>query len=111
MERALRTQIRHLCGYISDKTAVLHYINREQALTLTLRDIEDAVAMLPRVPPPALVPMTPSLPIVTHTWHGHDPLALALFKYHASRATGADRAYWLARMTDSKAKPNTIIQL
>ena len=111
MDRALRSQIRHLCGYISDKTAVLHYINREQALRLTLRDIEDAVAMLPRIQPPALAPMTPSLPIVTHSWQGYDPLAIALFRYHASCTTGADRAYWLARMTEDKAKPNINIQL
>jgi len=111
MERALRTQIRYLCGYISDKSAVLHYINREQALRLTLRDIDDACALVPRVQPPALGPMTPSLPIVTHNGQGHDPLAIALFRYHASRTTGADRTYWLARMTDNKAKPNISIQL
>jgi len=40
MEYAVRKQIKHLCGYISDKTAVLQHINREHNLRLTLRDIE-----------------------------------------------------------------------
>jgi hypothetical protein len=55
--------------------------------------------------------MAPSPLIVTHQKQGYDDLALALFKYHAARATGADKEYWLSRMFDRKPKPTTNIQL
>ena len=40
MDYAVKKQIKHLCSYISDRTAVLQHVNREHNLRLTLRDIE-----------------------------------------------------------------------
>lgn len=110
MDRNLRAKIRHLSSYITDKTAVMQYINRERNLNLTLRDIEDACAGR-RDYRPNLAPMAPSPLIATHQHTGYDDLALALFKYHADRALGPDRAYWLARMNDRRPKPTTTIEL
>jgi hypothetical protein len=110
MDRNLRAKIRHLAGYISDKSAVMQYINREQNLRLTLRDIEDACAGR-RDFRPNLKPMTPSPLIATHQTQGYDDLAIALFKYHAARSYGPEQAYWLARLNDRRPKPTTNVQL
>ena len=110
MDRNLRAKIRQLCSYITDKSAVMQYINRERNLNLTLRDIEAACEGV-RDYRPNLTPMIPSPLITTHQKQGYDDLALALFKYHAERATGADREYWLSRMFDRKPKPTTTIEL
>lgn len=111
MDRNLRAKIRHLSGYITDKTAVMQYINRERNLNLTLQDIESACAGRNRDFRPNLQPMTPSPLITTHKQQGYDDLARALFKYHADRAHGPDRAYWLARLNDRRPKPTTTIEL
>jgi hypothetical protein len=110
MDRNLRAKIRHLSSYITDKTAVMQYINRERNLNLTLRDIEDACAGR-RDYRPNLAPMAPSPLIATHQHTGYDNLALALFNYHAKRTAGPDRAYWLARLNDRRPKPTTTIEL
>ena len=110
IDRNLRAKIRQLCSYITDKSAVMQYINRERNLNLTLRDIEAACAGQ-RDYRPNLTPMTPSPPIVTHNRQGYDDLAVALFKYHAARTHGPEQAYWLARLNERKPKPNTNIQL
>jgi len=55
--------------------------------------------------------MTPSPLIVTHKSKGYDPLALALFKYHAARTFGPEQVYWLNRLNDRKPKPKTTIEL
>jgi hypothetical protein len=55
--------------------------------------------------------MIPSPLIVTHKHKGHDPLALALFKYHAARTFGPEQAYWLDRMNDRKPKPATTLEI
>ena len=55
--------------------------------------------------------MTPSPLIVTHRSRGYDPLARALFKYHAARTFGPEQAYWLDRLNDRKPKPTTTIEL
>jgi len=110
MDRNLRAKIRHLAGYITDKTAVMQYINRERNLNLTLRDIEDACIGI-RDYRPNLTPMAPSPLITTHQKQGYDALALALFNYHAKRADGPERAYWLARLNDRRPKPTTTIEL
>jgi hypothetical protein len=110
MDRNLRAKIRQLSSYITDKSAVLQYINRERNLNLTLRDIEAACAGI-RDYRPNLKPMAPSPLIVTHQKQGYDDLALALFKYHAKRTKGPDQAYWLARLNDRRPKPTTTIEL
>jgi hypothetical protein len=112
MEYAVRKQIKHLCGYISDKSAVLQHINREHNLRLTLHDLEQAIkSKSSRARRTDLAAMIPSPLIVTHKHKGHDPLALALFKYHAARTFGPEQAYWLDRMNDRKPKPTTTIEL
>ena len=110
MDRNLRAKIRHLSSYITDKTAVLQYINRERNLNLTLQDIERACAGT-RDYRPNLEPMTPSPLIATHQKKGYDELAVALFKYHAARTHGPEQAYWIARLNDKRPKPSTNIQL
>jgi hypothetical protein len=110
MDRNLRAKIRQLSGYITDKSAVLQYINRERNLNLTLHDIEAACAGI-RDYRPNLKPMAPSPLITTHKRTGYDDLALALFKYHAARSHGPEQAYWLARLNDRRPKPTTTIEL
>jgi hypothetical protein len=112
MEYAVRKQIKHLCGYISDRSAVLQHINREHNLRLTLHDLEQAIkSKSARVRRTDLEAMIPSPLIVTHKSAGHDPLALALFKYHAARTFGPEQAYWLDRLNDRKPKPATQIEI
>jgi len=111
IDHAVKKQIKHLCGYISDRTAVLQHVNREHNLRLTLRDIDEATKTKSRPRRADLEAMTPSPLIVTHTRKGYDDLALALFKYHAARTFGPEQAYWLDRMNDRKPKPTTTIEL
>lgn len=110
MDRNLRAKIRQLSSYITDKSAVMQYINRERNLNLTLHDIEAACAGI-RDLRPNLKPMPPSPLITTHKRTGYDDLALALFKYHAKRTKGPEQAYWLARLNDRRPKPTTTIEL
>ena len=112
MEYAVRKQIKHLCGYISDRSAVLQHINREHNLRLTLHDLEQAVkSKSSRARRTDLAAMIPSPLIVTHKHKGHDPLALALFKYHAARSYGPEQVFWLDRLTDKRAKPATTLEI
>ena len=111
MDYVVKKQIRHLCGYISDRTAVLQHINREHNLRLTLRDIDEATKTKSRPRRTDLAAMMPSPLIVTHKRHGYDGLALALFKYHAARSFGPEQAYWLDRLKDKRAKPATQIEI
>jgi hypothetical protein len=111
MEYAVRKRIQHLCSYISDKSAVMQHVSREFNVRLTMQDVEEAAKGRERLTRADLAPMTPSPPVVTHTWRGYDPLALALFKYHAARTAGPAQKYWLDRMNDSKAKPKPDISI
>jgi hypothetical protein len=112
MEYAVRKQIKHLCGYISDRSAVLQHINREHNLRLTLHDLEQAIkSKSARTRRTDLAPMIPSPLIVTHNRKGYDDLALALFKYHAARTFGPEQAYWLDRMNDRKPQPKTTLEI
>jgi hypothetical protein len=102
MDYDTKKQIRHLCGYITDKSAVLNYINREKNLRLTMRDIEQALSNDNRRKPANRRPLKPSPLITTHNTRGYDPLARALFQYHADRTTGADHDFWLSRLLSRK---------
>jgi hypothetical protein len=102
MDYNIKMQIRHLCGYITDKSTVLNYINSENGLRLTIRDIENALADDKRRKPADLKPMMPSPLITTHKSRGYDPLARALFKYHADRTTGAEHEFWMSRLLSRK---------
>ena len=111
MDYAVKKHIKHLCSYISDKSAVLQHVNREHNLRLTLRDIEEAATTRHRARRTDLEAMIPSPLIVTHKRKGYDDLALALFKYHAARSFGPDQAFWLNRLNDKRAKPATTLEL
>jgi hypothetical protein len=112
MDYAVKKQIKHLCGYISDRSAVLQHINREHNLRLTLRDIEEVIKRNNvRARRTDLEPMIPSPLIVTHQRKGYDDLALALFKYHAARSYGPEQVYWLERLNDRKPQPKTTLEI
>jgi len=111
MDYDIRKQIRHLCGYITDRSAVLNYVNRENNLRLTMKDIEYALSNDKTRKPADLKPMTPSPLISTHNSRGYDPLARALFQYHADRTTGAEHEFWLSRLTSRKRPKNITVDL
>jgi hypothetical protein len=111
MEHAVKKRIQHLCGYITDRTAVMQHINREFDLCLTLRDLDAVAKAKERPTRTSLEAMMPSPLIVTHKWKGYDPLAVALFKYHAARSFGADQSFWLERLNDKRAKPITTVEI
>jgi hypothetical protein len=112
MEYALRKQIQHLASYISDRSAIAAYVNNEHGLSLSTLDIIEVTANdRRRFYSTDHAPMMPSPLIVTHKWKGYDPLAVALFKYHAARSFGPDQKYWLERLNDKRAKPKTTVEL
>jgi hypothetical protein len=111
MEHAVRKRIKHLCGYITDRTAVMQHINREFNINLTLRDLDAVAKAKDRPTRTSLEAMMPSPLIVTHKRKGYDDLAVALFKYHAARSFGDDQSYWLARLNDKRAKPVTTVEI
>jgi hypothetical protein len=111
MEHAVRKRVQHLCGYITDRTAVMQHINREFNINLTLRDLDAVAKAKERPTRTSLEAMMPSPLIVTHKRKGYDDLALALFKYHAARSFGAEQKYWLERLNDKRAKPKTTVEL
>lgn len=97
MRPDIRHKVRHLCSYISDRRAVVAHINREYATSYGVGDIAHALAYFPatskrRNPDEDALPLTP--PISTHDGNGYDPLAIALFKYHAERTEGEEKKYW-----------------
>jgi hypothetical protein len=111
MEHAVRKRVQHLCGYITDRTAVMQHINREFNINLTLRDLDAVAKAKERPTRTSLEAMMPSPLIVTHKRKGYDDLAVALFKYHAARSFGDDQSYWLARLNDKRAKPVTTVEI
>jgi hypothetical protein len=111
MDHAVRKRIKHLCGYITDRTAVMQHINREFNINLTLRDLDAVAKAKERPTRTSLEAMMPSPLIVTHKRKGYDDLAVALFKYHAARSFGPDQSYWLARLNDKRAKPITTVDI
>jgi hypothetical protein len=111
MEHAVRKRIKHLCGYITDRTAVMQHINREFNINLTLRDLDAVAKAKDRPTRTSLEAMMPSPLIVTHKRKGYDDLAVALFKYHAARSFGPEQAYWLERLNDKRAKPITTLEI
>ena len=97
MRPDIRAKIYYLCGYISNKRAVLNHINRDYGTAYTMRDLTYALTYFPatkkrRNTDEDALPLTP--PISTHNGRGYDPLAIALFKYHAARTTGEDKKHW-----------------
>ena len=111
MDHAVKKRIKHLCGYITDRTAVMQHVNREFDLNLTLRDLDAVAKAKDRPTRTSLEAMMPSPLIVTHKRKGYDDLAVALFKYHAARSFGDDQSYWLERLNDKRAKPITTVEI
>jgi hypothetical protein len=111
MDHAVKKRVQHLCGYITDRTAVMQHINREFDLNLTLRDLDAVAKAKERPTRTSLEAMMPSPLIVTHKRKGYDDLAVALFKYHAARSFGDNQQYWLARLNDKRAKPDITVEL
>jgi hypothetical protein len=111
MDSNLKAQIRHLCSYITDRSAVLNYVNRENDLRLTLKDIEDVMAKAPRERRANLKPLRSCPPIRTHKGRGYDPLARALFQYHADRTTGAEHDFWLSRLLLPKGRRRSKVSI
>jgi hypothetical protein len=107
MDYNVKMQIRHLCSYITDKSAVLNYVNRENNLRLTYRDIQEVLNTAPKKRQYNVKPLKPTPPLSTLNHRGYDPLARALFQYHADRTTGAEHEFWLSRLVTRK-KPKTI---
>jgi hypothetical protein len=97
MRPDIRQKIYHLCSYITDRSAVVAHINREYATSYDISDIAQALTYFPatkkrRNPHEDCLPLTP--PVSTHDGRGYDPLAIALFKYHAERTEGEEKKYW-----------------
>ena len=111
MDHAVKKRVQHLCGYITDRTAVMQHINREFNINLTLRDLDAVAKAKERPTRTSLEAMMPSPLIVTHKRKGYDDLAVALFKYHAARSFGADQSFWLERLNDKRAKPVTTLEI
>ena len=111
MDHAVKKRVQHLCGYITDRTAVMQHINREFNINLTLRDLDAVAKAKERPTRTSLEAMMPSPLIVTHKRKGYDDLAVALFKYHAARSFGPDQAFWLERLNDKRAKPVTTVEI
>ena len=44
IDNVARKRIQHLYNYISDKTAILQHVSRELSVTLTLRDVDEAIS-------------------------------------------------------------------
>lgn len=104
MEYNVKMQIRHLCSYITDRSAVLAYVNRENNLRLTHKHIQEALDTAAKKKQYGVTPMKPSPLITTHNESGYDPLARALFQYHANRSTGEQYDYWLSKLLVRKKK-------
>jgi len=101
MIHEIRMKARHLCNYISDRKAVLAHINRDYGTKYTMKDLDEAMASfsVPRknsISTQKPLPLTE--PIRTHKGRGYDPLAIALFKYHADRTEGEVQKHWLKKL-------------
>ena len=97
MRPDIRQKVRHLCGYITDRSAVLAHINRDYGTSYKMSDLTHALTYFPatvkrRNMDVDSLPLAP--PIATHDGRGYDPLAIALFKYHAARTEGEQKRHW-----------------
>lgn len=97
MRHEIRMRAHYLCSYIKDKTTVLAHINRDYGTRYTLTDLAEALSTFSKPRKNSIAKQKPlplTAPIRTHTGKGYDPLAIALFKYHAARTTGEDKRHW-----------------
>ena len=101
MRHEIKMRAHYLCSYIKDRTTVLAHINRDYGTRYTLTDLAEALSTFstPRKNSIATKkPLPLTAPIRTHTGRGYDPLAIALFKYHAARTEGDDKKFWLTKL-------------
>lgn len=97
MRHEIKMRAHYLCSYITDKSAVVAHINRDYGTKHTIKDLDEALKTFstPRKNSIATKkPLPLTAPIRTHTGKGYDPLAIALFKYHAARTEGEDKRHW-----------------
>lgn len=69
MRHDIKQKVRHLCGYITDRSAVLNHINRDYGTSYKMRDLEEALISFPKPRKKAHIednslPLTP--PVSTH---------------------------------------------
>lgn len=88
---------RKVCGYISNDNDVVKHVKRMWGIEFAPQDI----ARIRRDMPGQFVtragvkePLPLTAPLTTTNDNGFDPLAKALFAYHAKRSTGKTKAYW-----------------
>lgn len=105
MDRKLAIyEAKQLGRQVKDNAVVANFINKVHGTNWDASDIAkilmdiDPRHSIPRARAGITVnvgePMLPSPPLTTTNDNGVDPLAKALFAYHAKRATGKDRLYW-----------------
>lgn len=97
--REHQTLATHLCSYISDRSAVAIHLNRQFATRYSANDIDRMTRAKPVGERRKMHTDTPisgmDQTIKAGHGKGYDPLAKALFKYHAKRSDGETQAYWL----------------
>ena len=101
MRHDIRAKARHLCNYISDRNSVVAHLNRDYGTKYTLRDLDEALTTFPTPRKNSISqskPLPLTDPIRTHKGRGYDPLAIALFKYHAERTQGEAQKHWLKKL-------------
>lgn len=97
-------EAKQLAVTVKDHAVVANFINKVHGTNWHVSDIEkilmgiDPVASIPRVMAGVRVvvgeALPSSAPLKTTNDNGVDPLAKALFAYHAKRTTGETKAYW-----------------
>lgn len=105
MDRKLAIyEAKQLARQVKDHAAVANFINKVHGANWQASDIDKIVMgidprhSIPRSRAGVTVvvgdPLPPSAPLTTTNDNGIDPLAKALFAYHAKRSTGKARLYW-----------------
>lgn len=101
MRYEIRLLAKHLSSYITDKSAVVAHINRDYGTKHTIKDLDEALATFSTPRKNSIAqskPLPLTAPISTHNGRGYDPLAKALFKYHADRTEGEVQKHWLKKL-------------
>lgn len=101
MRYEIRLLAKHLSSYITDKSAVVAHINRDYGTKHTIKDLDEALKTFSKPRKNSIAtkkPLPLTAPVRTHTGKGYDPLAIALFKYHAARTEGDLQKHWLKKL-------------
>jgi hypothetical protein len=97
-----KTLSQYLATYITDKAAIAAHVSREFGKAYTTADVlrmlePHRLASIPRPKRTVGEPIGWERGISTRK-SGFDPLAKALFAYHAKRTSGDVKAYWEAKL-------------